>query len=139
MRKHPTVSAVGSLTDFNVWDVELSSEEMINLTLCGAEMKGSLLPWNSEDWAFTEDIGEDEYSVEDVDYNSLCSPKQRLTIFPERITAQEAFDLCEVFGGTMVITKQKSDYIEVTTGTIYIYKVDFVVASLYHPNHTHII
>ena len=114
MKKHPQLSAMGSLTDFNVWDRELSTEEMINLTLCRAEMVGSLLAWDSQDWIFTEHIGEDEFSVESVDFSSLCSSKERLTIFPESLTADESFELCETFGGNLVVTKDKSDYDEVT-------------------------
>ena len=115
LMKDPTVSAMGSFTDFNVWDVELSSEEMINFTLCRGQVEGSLLPWNSEDWTFTEDIGEDEFSVETVEYKDLCWSKERLTVFPDRLTVQAGFELCQVLGGDLVVTKQEEDYEEVMT------------------------
>ena len=115
MMKDPTVSAMGSFTDFNVWDVELSSEEMINFTLCRNQVEGNLLPWNSDDWTFTQDIEEDEFSVETLEYEDLCMRKERLTIFPERQTVEAGFALCEVLGGDLVITKKESDYVEVIT------------------------
>ena len=113
LKKDPTRSAMGSFTDFNVWRRELRTEEMVNFTECRQEMVGSLLAWNSEDWTFTSDIEEEEFSVETVDFNSLCSSRPRLTIFPERITAQEAFRLCSVFGGDLVVTREEAQYVEV--------------------------
>ena len=86
---------------------------MINFTECRQEMAGSLLPWNSQDWTFTPDIEEEEFSVETVDFQSLCSSRARLTIFPERITAQAASELCAVFGGDLVVTREESQYVEV--------------------------
>ena len=60
---------MGSFTDFNVWRTELSTEEMINFTECRQEMAGNLLAWNSEDWTFTPDIEEEEFSVERIDFS----------------------------------------------------------------------
>ena len=68
-------SAMGSFTDFNVWDRELSEEEMAEFTRCGSLMRGSLIPWNSSDWMFTPDIAPEEYSLETVEFSSMCSPK----------------------------------------------------------------
>ena len=105
---------MGSFTDFNVWRTELSTEEMINFTECRQEMAGNLLAWNSEDWTFTPDIEEEEFSVERVDFRSLCSSRARLTMFPERLTALQAFHLCGVFGGDLVVTREEAQYVEVS-------------------------
>ena len=68
-------SAMGSFTDFNVWDRELSEEEMVEFTRCGSLMRGSLIPWNSSDWMFTPDIAPEEYRMETVEIRSMCSSK----------------------------------------------------------------
>ena len=74
MRKlSENVAAMGSFTDFNVWSVELSEEEMKDFTTCVRRMKGNLIPWNIEDWMFTPDIQPDEYTQESVDFATMCS------------------------------------------------------------------
>ena len=40
-------------------------------------MKGDLIPWNKEDWTFTQGIQPEEYKVETVDFYSMCSPQAR--------------------------------------------------------------
>ena len=66
---------MGSFTDFNVWDRELSEDEMVEFTRCGIQMRGSLIPWNSSDWMFTPGIARGEYRLETVEFSSMCSPK----------------------------------------------------------------
>ena len=74
---NPSASTMGSFTDFNVWSTSLSEEEMVDFTRCRREMKGDLIPWNKEDWTFTQGIGPEEYKVETVDFYSMCSPQAR--------------------------------------------------------------
>ena len=73
-------AAMGSFTDFNVWSVALSEEEMRQFTECGAEMAGDLVPWRSGDWAATPGIAQDEVSLETVEFSALCSPQVTRTI-----------------------------------------------------------
>ena len=73
----PLSTAMGSFTDFNVWKVELSDEHMKQFTECGTMMRGDLIPWNISDWMFTPDIQPDEYQLETVQFDSMCSPKVR--------------------------------------------------------------
>ena len=76
MKKNlPTNAAMGSFTDFNVWDRALSEEEMMEFTRCGSLMRGSLLAWNSSDWMFTPDIAPEEFRLETVEFSSMCSTK----------------------------------------------------------------
>ena len=83
MRKLQNVAAMGSFTDFNVWSVELSEEEMKDFTKCVRMMKGNLIPWNISDWMFTPDIQPDEYSQETVEFHTMCSTNVTfLTLFP---------------------------------------------------------
>ena len=72
---NPSASTMGSFTDFNVWSSSLNEEEMVDFTRCRKEMVGSLIPWNKEDWTFTQGIGPEEYEVETVDFYSMCSPE----------------------------------------------------------------
>ena len=72
---NPSASTMGSFTDFNVWSWSLSEEEMVDFTRCRREMAGDLIPWNREDWTFTQGIGSEEYKVETVDFYSMCSPE----------------------------------------------------------------
>ena len=69
------ISAMGSFSDFNVWDMELTLEQMREFTQCKGRMKGNLIPWDINDWTVTSDIGPDEYSFETVDFRSLCEEK----------------------------------------------------------------
>ena len=67
------VAAMGSFTDFNVWDKELSDKEMKDFTKCVKDMKGNLIGWNIADWMFTDDIQDNEYIQETVSLDSMCS------------------------------------------------------------------
>ena len=69
------VSAMGSFTDFNVWDKELTLEQMRQFTQCKVRMMGNLIPWDINDWTVTTDISSYEYRYETVDFRSLCSTK----------------------------------------------------------------
>ena len=82
MKKYtPLATAMGSFTDFNVWKVELSDDQMKTFTECGSLMKGDLIPWNINDWMFTPDIQQDEYKLETVEFESMCSPKVNFSNF----------------------------------------------------------
>ena len=72
---NPSASTMGSFTDFNVWSSALSEEEMVDFTRCRTEMAGDLIPWDKEDWTFTQGIGPEEYELETVDFYSMCSPE----------------------------------------------------------------
>ena len=74
---NPSASTMGSFTDFNVWSSSLSEEEMVDFTRCRREMAGDLIPWNKEDWTFTQGIRPEEYELETVDFYSMCSPQAR--------------------------------------------------------------
>ena len=50
----------------------LTDEEMKDFTLCKQMMIGDLIPWNINDWTFTDGISNDEYLIESVEYKSLC-------------------------------------------------------------------
>ena len=114
MRKlNQNVAAMGSITDINVWSVELTEDQMKEFTKCVSKVKGNLIPWNIDDWMFTPDITEDEYSRETVDFHSMCSPVEKITIFPERIPVDESMDLCTKFGGTLIITHSTQDFVDV--------------------------
>lgn len=76
MRKwSQSVSAMGSFTDFNVWNRDLTEAEMKDFTNCLKEMKGDLIEWNIDDWMFTEDIDEIEYTTEEINLDSMCKFK----------------------------------------------------------------
>ena len=81
---NPSASTMGSFTDFNVWRSALSEEKMMDFTRCRSVMAGDLIPWNKEDWTFTQGIGPEEFRGETVDFNSMCSPQ----VIREVITIQ---------------------------------------------------
>ena len=113
MKKEDDAHAVqGSFTDFNVWDKVLTVQEMKDFTLCHYDMKGSLIPWNSEDWVFTEEIDASEYELGEVEFSKLCSMKGRLEMFPDKVIISTALNTCKIFGGTMVVTEEDKDYDE---------------------------
>ena len=68
-------SAMGSFTDFNVWDKELTLEQMRQFTQCKVRMEGNLIPWDINDWMVTSDVSPDEFRFETVNFKSLCSTK----------------------------------------------------------------
>ena len=72
---NPSASTMGSFTDFNVWSSSLPEEEMVDFTRCRKGMEGDLIPWNREDWTFTQGIEPEEFKVETVDFSSMCSPE----------------------------------------------------------------
>ena len=109
----PKESSLGSFTDFNVWDDELTDDQMRNFTKCEQMMKGNLIPWNASDWMMTPDISQDEYSVETIDFSEICLTTIELAVFPEHLTIQEGMSLCQSFGGTIVKTQTSVDYEQV--------------------------
>ena len=103
--------ALGSFTDFNVWKSELTDKEMIEFTTCKNIMNGDLIKWDINDWTFTDGISNDEFSIENVNFESLCPNKEEnLTLFPERFVVDESMFLCQKFGGNIVFTKTEHDY-----------------------------
>ena len=74
----PIEASQGSFTDFNVWDYELTQEQMRNFTKCVKIMKGNLIPWNIEDWMMTPNIAQKEYKVENLLFCHLYYSVQRV-------------------------------------------------------------
>ena len=46
-------------------------------------------------------------------YGSILNLQEKLISFPERIRFQDSINHCESFGGTLVMTVTKQDYIQV--------------------------
>ena len=110
----PIEASQGSFTDFNVWDYELTQEQMRNFTKCVKIMKGNLIPWNIENWMMTPSIAQKEYKVENIEFNEICSSsKNKITVFLEHQTIQASMQLCQSFGGTLIKTETRKDYEEV--------------------------
>ena len=109
----PKETSQGSFTDFNVWDDELTEDQMKKFTKCEKIMKGNLIPWNASDWMMTPDISQDEYIVDIMDFSDICTTKNELAVFPEHLTIQEGMSICESFGGMIAKTKTSEDYKQV--------------------------
>ena len=105
--------SLGIFTDFNVWDDELTEDQMRIFTKCVQIMKGNLIPWNAQDWMMTPDISQKEYKVETIDFNEICQTKNEMAVFLEHLTIQEGMSLCQSFGGTIVKTQTSVDYEQV--------------------------
>ena len=100
----------GSITDLNVWDSLLSTEEMQTFTMCVKNMKGSFLPWKGDNWEMSPEIGLDEFEVMEKSFEEICSPPSRFLFLPERITWDEAILVCNQFQGKLVVTEVEKDY-----------------------------
>ena len=72
------LSAMGSFTDFNVWDKELTLKEMRDFTQCKVRMEGNLISWDINDWTVTSDVKPDECRLETVEFRNLCSEKVKI-------------------------------------------------------------
>ena len=72
MKKHKSsIAAHGSFTNFNVWDFELSDDEMTSFTKCAAgKMQGNLISWNIGDWNH-----ERYHTVRSTELECLCKSK----------------------------------------------------------------
>ena len=69
------MSSMGRFTDFNVWNRDLSENEMRDFTKCSKRMIGDLIPWNIDDWGPTPDVADDEITKETIDFDEMCDSK----------------------------------------------------------------
>lgn len=76
-RHSSTETFHSSFTNFNVWDLELSDDQMRNFTQCSVKMEGNLIPWNIDTW----NLDLRYHNTKSIEQVSLC--KQKVKIFNE--------------------------------------------------------
>ena len=76
-RHSSTETFHSSFTNFNVWDLEFSDDQMRNFTQCSVKMEGNLIPWNIDTW----NLDLRYHNTKSIEQVSLC--KQKVKIFNE--------------------------------------------------------
>ena len=103
---------IGYITDYNIWDEALSTEQMKDWTTCRSYETGNVFPWDIEKWKPGGSVDGKDVEVHDVvtvDSKDFCPPVETVyMVFPEpNWTYDNSLKLCRRFGGTMVYTNTK--------------------------------
>ena len=88
-------SAMGQMTDFNMFSTVLTSEEMLSWTQCLNRSSGDLVAWERTSWQ------EQGLSTKQDDLEGICSENRTIRILPPQsyVKGKRA---CKNIGGTMV-------------------------------------
>lgn len=93
---YPGISFIGNVTDFNLWNRTLSTEELMALGKCRAVMEGNVVAWNRAKWKVSKVL---EYNVDPKD---LCyrAPPLTFQIFKAMVFRESSY-LCRALGGIL--------------------------------------
>ena len=103
---------IGYITDYNIWDKSLETDEMVAWTTCNSFQVGNAFPWDVEKWKPGGSIdGKDVdiHQVVSVDSKAFCPQVEIIyMVFPEpEWSYDDSLRLCKRFRGTMVHTNKK--------------------------------
>uniref|UniRef100_A0A6A7G781 Glycine receptor subunit beta-like n=1 Tax=Hirondellea gigas TaxID=1518452 RepID=A0A6A7G781_9CRUS len=112
----------GQLTQVNMWNRELSGEEIERLADCASHLQGNIIPWNS-DW---DTHGRVVQFRESLQFFCKTTIEPKYYLFPH-MGLYEGFTLCEGLGGRLPTPENKiilkATY-EAVTALAEVYSID---------------
>ena len=95
-----TLLCPGYLSELNIWDKELSLQQIESMRKCQSFQQGNLITWNKQNLRI-EKSG-DNLKIENVvDMSQFCNRRQYF-IIPKSVDLATAYDQCKIFGGHIV-------------------------------------
>ena len=92
-----TVPYPGYLSELNIWDKELSLQEIESMGKCQSFQKGNLITWKKQNLRI-KNKG-DNLKIENVaDMRELCK-RRHYFLVPKNVDLHTAYDQCKTFGG----------------------------------------
>lgn len=93
---YPGISFIGNVTDFNLWNRTLTSEELMALSKCRGVQEGNVVGWSRAEWKVNKVL---EY---DVALQDLCyrAPPLTFQVFKAMVFKEGSY-LCRALGGVM--------------------------------------
>ena len=98
----------GKLTEFNIWNKILPTNEIIRMSRCEIFPKGNIIVWKKENFKLNKVIHQDT--------ENLCKRKV-FFIFPKRVKLSEASRECRVLGGEVaapVTEEENKEIVDLT-------------------------
>ena len=101
---NPKQTLRGRISEFNVWDYQISMDMLAEMAQCKQGHKGNIAKWGTDYVDF--------YNVEaqDVDYAEFCTLPYKLMMISEKMLLSEAVGYCKIHGGYLHApdTKEKN-------------------------------
>ena len=87
----------GHLSELNIWDRELSREEIDSMRRCQSFQQGNIITWSRQNLRIKN--SGDNLKIENVpDMSQFCRRRQYF-LFPKYVDLHTASDQCKTFGG----------------------------------------
>ena len=97
----------GYLSDFNIWDRELTDGEMKRLRSCQGGEKGNFVQWARDNLNITG--GEPNIALVNIeDMSSLCK-KKTFFVIPHDVSLRVAFKQCQALGGQIAVPENDEE------------------------------
>ena len=101
----------GHLSELNIWDRELSQEEIDSMRRCQSFQQGNIITWNKQNLRIKN--SGDNLKIENVpDMRQLCRRRQYF-LFPKYVDLHTASDQCKTFGGHIATPANTEENVEV--------------------------
>ena len=93
---------IQSITDFNLWNRALSTDEMVNWTSCVNPIIGNVIDWNTSKWKSSK------MHVENTTRELICKGIEDTFVAEKAISFQDSLIKCKAFKGDPLIVKNES-------------------------------
>ena len=90
---NPKQTLRGRISEYNVWDYELSMEMLTEMAACQTTYKGNIAKWELDYVDFYN------ISPQEMKYKEFCAPSEKLLVMSDRMLLSEAIEFCKIHGG----------------------------------------
>ena len=97
----------GSLSELNIWDKELTEDEILNMNKCKAFPKGNIVTWEKQNLQ----LNEAEFKT--VSNKTYFCIKKEFYVSPKKIERKEASDNCVSMGGQVAAPTNEEENIKI--------------------------
>ena len=94
---------VGKMTDVNIWNISMTTQDMVSWTNCNNNDSGNIVNWEVDNWIVT---GLDKEIVND---QILCQKDVvTMKVFVHKKNYQDSLDFCSRVGGNLTVADSSS-------------------------------
>ena len=93
----------GEITDVNIWNRELSSQDIVDWTDCNKSIKGNVMNWDDK-----SKIQFEHLELKNIDMKEICNSSSAKDVYVYKNsveTAQDTLKFCNKIGATVAIAK----------------------------------
>ena len=94
----------GNISELNLWDSVLTDKEVLDIGTCRKQGKGNVITWGKGQFKL---YNVTEHKIEDV--VKLCTPEEKIFVFPEKYSLPSAISLCKYHGGYLFTPRSQEE------------------------------